>query len=106
MLQVIYHDPASLKSKLQGNAWFNTQSTDYKEQIYSISKSGKDLRDVEVEVLKLLDEYTDDQLVVLAGNSIHMDRKFIDYHLAQVASRLHYRMLDVSAFKIYFESKF
>lgn len=40
--------------------------------------------------------------VVICGNSISQDRKFIDAYLPQFASRLHYRMLDVSSFKIVF----
>lgn len=38
--------------------------------------------------------------VVICGNSIAQDRKFIDRYLPGFASRLHYRMLDVSSFKI------
>ena len=40
--------------------------------------------------------------VVICGNSISQDRKFIDAYLPLFASRLHYRMLDVSSFKIVF----
>ncbi len=40
--------------------------------------------------------------VVICGNSISQDRKFIDKYLPQFAARLHYRMLDVSSFKIVF----
>lgn len=40
---------------------------------------------------------------ILCGNSIHQDRKFIDRYLPQFASRLHYRMLDVSSFKVLFQ---
>lgn len=40
--------------------------------------------------------------VVICGNSIAQDRKFIDKYLPQFAERLHYRMLDVSSFKIVF----
>lgn len=39
---------------------------------------------------------------VIAGNSISQDRKFIDAYLPQFSSRIHYRMLDVSSFKIVF----
>ena len=39
----------------------------------------------------------------MAGNSIHQDRKFIDIEMPKLAERLHYRMLDVSAWKVYFE---
>lgn len=44
--------------------------------------------------------------VVLAGNSIHMDRQFIKAYWPLVDQLLHYRMLDVSAWKLVFEAKF
>ena len=40
--------------------------------------------------------------VVICGNSISQDRKFIDRYLPKFSERLHYRMLDVSSFKIVF----
>lgn len=43
---------------------------------------------------------------ILAGNSIAQDRLFIDKHMPQLAARLHYRMLDVSSWKIMFNNKF
>jgi oligoribonuclease len=43
---------------------------------------------------------------VLAGNSIMQDRLFIDKYMPDLASRLHYRMLDVSSWKIIFNHKF
>lgn len=42
---------------------------------------------------------------ILAGNSIAQDRKFVDRYLPKFAARLHYRMLDVSSFKIVFEGR-
>ena len=39
---------------------------------------------------------------IIAGNSISQDRKFIDAYLPRFSSRIHYRMLDVSSFKIVF----
>jgi oligoribonuclease len=42
---------------------------------------------------------------ILAGNSISQDRKFIDRYLPKFAARLHYRMLDVSSFKVIFEHR-
>lgn len=41
-----------------------------------------------------------DERAVLAGNSIGQDRLFIRRYMPQIESKLHYRMLDVSAFKI------
>lgn len=61
---------------------------------------------VERELLAFIDRYFDDTLVLLGGNSIHQDRKFIDQWFPKVAKRLHYRMLDVSAWKVVFEGKY
>lgn len=36
---------------------------------------------------------------VLAGNSIHTDRRFVMKYFPQLEARLHYRMVDVSSFK-------
>lgn len=44
--------------------------------------------------------------VLLAGNSIHQDRRFVRAYLPFFDQLLHYRMLDVSAWKIVFEGKF
>ncbi|WII71450.1 oligoribonuclease [Bdellovibrio sp. 22V] len=43
---------------------------------------------------------------VLAGNSIMQDRLFINKYMPDLASRLHYRMLDVSSWKIIVNNKF
>lgn len=46
------------------------------------------------------------QAVILCGNSIGQDRKFVDRYLPRFSSRLHYRMLDVSSFKIIFQERY
>lgn len=43
--------------------------------------------------------------MVLAGNSIHQDRRFIRRWWPNIESRLHYRMFDVSVFKVYLQGK-
>ncbi len=43
---------------------------------------------------------------VLAGNSIHNDRRFIDTHMPNLAKTLHYRMVDVSSFKEIFRERY
>ncbi|MFS4460553.1 oligoribonuclease [Bdellovibrio sp. HCB2-146] len=43
---------------------------------------------------------------VLAGNSIMQDRLFIDKYMPDLASRLHYRMVDVSSWKVIFNNKY
>lgn len=44
--------------------------------------------------------------VILAGNSIHYDRSFIKKWWPQIDSLLHYRMLDVSSFKVLMQNKY
>jgi oligoribonuclease len=43
---------------------------------------------------------------VLAGNSIHQDRRFIRQWWPDIENLLHYRMLDVSSFKVLMEGKY
>jgi oligoribonuclease len=50
--------------------------------------------------------FKEDEKIVLCGNSIGQDRKFVDLYLPKFSSKLHYRMLDVSSFKILFENAF
>ncbi len=45
-------------------------------------------------------------VAVLAGNSIHNDRNFIKRWWPEVDLLLHYRMLDVSSFKILMQGKY
>lgn len=51
---------------------------------------------------KLIDfikKHFPEQKPVLHGNSVHFDKKFIDFHLPQVSSLLHYRLVDISSIK-------
>ncbi len=43
---------------------------------------------------------------ILAGNSIHQDRRFIRQWWPDVEKLLHYRMLDVSSYKIIMQNKY
>ena len=43
---------------------------------------------------------------ILAGNSIMQDRLFIDKYFKVLANRLHYRMVDVSSWKVICNNKF
>lgn len=71
------------------------------------SENAKNGRTVENELLAFIEEHFDaDQPVLLAGNSIHQDRKFIANEWHRLDKRLHYRMLDVSAWKVVFEGKY
>ena len=78
-----------------------------KSQLVEQNENGRDSQAVEDELLAFIDEHFDaGERVLLAGNSIHQDRKFIEREWPRLDARLHYRMLDVSAWKVVFEGKY
>ena len=88
-----------------GDFWDKYASV--REALMAQNESGKNGRTVENELLAFISEHFDDsEPVLLAGNSIHQDRKFIENEWPRLNARLHYRMLDVSAWKVVFEGKY
>ena len=78
-----------------------------KSQLVEQNENGRDSQAVEDELLAFIDEHFEaEERVLLAGNSIHQDRKFIEREWPRLDARLHYRMLDVSAWKVVFEGKY
>lgn len=70
-------------------------------------EKGRSGKAIESELLKLIDKHFDkDVQVLLAGNSIHIDRQFINNEWERLNARLNYRMLDVTSFKVVFEGKY
>lgn len=70
-------------------------------------EKGRSGRAIENELIAFIEEhFAKDVPVLLAGNSIHQDRRFIANEWSRLNTRLHYRMLDVSAWKVVFEGKF
>lgn len=62
--------------------------------------------DLDVLLSQLGKKYCPKGKIVLCGNSIAQDRKFIDAYLPKFSAMLHYRMLDVSSIKLVFENVF
>lgn len=70
-------------------------------------RKGRSGRVIESELLEFIETHFDSaKPVLLAGNSIHQDRRFIVNQWTRLDKKLHYRMLDVSAWKVVFEGKF
>ena len=64
-------------------------------------------RTVENDLLALVENHFEKGVpIILAGNSIHMDRRFIEHEWKRLNALLHYRMLDVTSWKLVFENKF
>lgn len=97
--------PNLMKKRMAIDFW--DSYSEVRAALMAQNLTGKNGRIVENELLEFIDQYFDKDLpVVIAGNSIHMDRKFIDNEWMRLSRRLHYRMLDVSAWKLVFEGKY
>ena len=108
MTAVVKVDPKLIKERMVGEFWEKNSET--RDALISQNESGEAISEVEKKLLEFLEKNFGKEVilektkVILAGNSIHQDRKFIDREMPKVSKRLHYRMLDVSAWKVYFEN--
>lgn len=104
---VIKNENMTLDERLAANSVFWDANPAARDGLKSQNENGKDLAVIEEEILAFIDEHFEsDKPVLLGGNSIHMDRRFITSQWPRFDARLHYRMLDVSAWKVVFEGKF
>ena len=97
---IVKVDEKLIEKRMVGEFWEKNKAS--KEGLIRQNEQGKPVEEIETELLEFLDKNFGEE-VILAGNSIHQDRKFIDREMPKLAERLHYRMLDVSAWKVYFE---
>ena len=99
--EIVKVDEKLIRERMVGEFWEkNKESYD---ALVSQNKDGKPAKEVEKELLKFVEKNFGDT-VYLAGNSIHQDQKFIEREWPKLNAKLHYRQLDVSAWKIYFEN--
>jgi oligoribonuclease len=91
--------------RMQKNTWWADFPANRDEFLQKL-ESGKASDLVEKELVALVAEQFGDEPAVLAGNSIHNDRNFIRQHWPALDLKLHYRMLDVSAWKVFMQGKY
>lgn len=113
--------PRELLEKLTGESEWHQRQKSYTEAIIEHSLSGKSEEVVQSELLDFIERhigltmrpedypFTPGSLeakgdIYLAGNSIGADRAFIESWWPKVARVLHYRMIDVSSFKVWHEA--
>lgn len=96
----------TLQERFEANKEFWDEYPESRDGLLTRNKHGKPLDKVEDEFIEFIDEHFDEEPILLAGNSIHNDRQFIIAQWPRLNVRLHYRMLDVSAWKIVFENKY
>ena len=101
MTAVVKVDPKVIKERMVGDFWEkNKESYD---SLVGQNESGLPSKEVEKKLLEFVDKNFSGT-IYLAGNSIHQDRRFIAREWKELDEKLHYRMLDVSAWKIFFEN--
>ncbi len=98
---VVKVDEELIKTRMVGEFWEKNKKT--REALEAQNASGKAVGEVEKELIDFVKKNFGKE-VYLAGNSIHQDRKFIEREMPELNKLLHYRMLDVSAWKVYFEN--
>ena len=98
--------PELVKRRMVGEFWEKFPGV--RDALQAQNLNGKkNGRTVENELIDFIDtHFAPGTPVLLAGNSIHQDRKFVDNEWPRLSTRLHYRMLDVSAWKVVFDGKY
>ncbi|MCR5700103.1 MAG: oligoribonuclease [Candidatus Saccharibacteria bacterium] len=98
---VIKVNDALIESRMVGPFWEQNAKT--RDALKNQNAIGQPVKKVEQDLIQFIKQYFG-KTVYLAGNSVHQDRKFIERETPKLNELLHYRMLDVSAWKIYFEN--
>lgn len=89
----------------RSNSWAYKQHTE-SGLLSRVKSEGKSEQQVIHELADVIRTEFGDEPAVLAGNSIHNDRIFIKKYWPEVDALLHYRMLDVSSWKLLLRGKY
>ncbi len=103
-LETVIHQPPKVLAGM--DEWCRTQhgASGLTERVQQSKMNEQEAELLLVELVEA--HFNKDKKVILAGNSIHQDRKFIARYWPAFDTHLHYRMLDVSAWKVVFEGKY
>lgn len=101
----IQHDRDLVLKRIQENPWWKDYPENRDDFIKNLSKA-KHLHAVEKELIDLVDHHFGSEPAILAGNSIQSDRAFIKQWMPELELRLHYRMLDVTSWKVVMQSMY
>ena len=101
----VKQDKDLVLKRIQKNTWWQSYPNNRDEFVANLA-TGKPSKQVEAELLALVEQCFGSEPAILAGNSIYNDRNFIKSWWPELDLKLHYRMLDVSAFKVLFQGKY
>ena len=97
----LFQTPEVLKGM---NEWCQKQHR--KSGLLERVPKGRSESACDAKLCELVDQHYKNIPVILFGNSIHQDRTFINRYFINFSQKLHYRMMDVSSFKIIFNEMF
>lgn len=104
---IIKGEDLTLQERFEMNKEFWNNNARFRDQLIAQNSCGKPLEEIEDDLLEFIDKHFEkNKPVLLGGNSVHIDRRFIVAQWPRLDLKLHYRMLDVSAWKVVFEGKY
>jgi oligoribonuclease len=98
--KIVFQPPEVLENM---NEW--CKNTHGKSGLTAAVAKGTPLAQVEKDLIELAARHFPSEKIVLCGNSVWNDKRFVDKHLPEFAKRTHYRVVDVTSFKEVFRSK-
>lgn len=102
---VVKVSPRLIKKRMTSEFWDKNAKT--RDNLIEQNRDGEPAWVVEDNLIKFInDNFNTKKPIYLAGNSVWNDQRFIEKEWPQLNTKLHYRILDVSAWKIVFENMF
>lgn len=101
----ISHPKELVEARFAANEWWNLYPENRDDFLTKLPE-GKPLAEVEQELIALVQAQFGEEKAILAGNSIHADRSFVEVHWPELFKLLHYRVLDVTSWKVVMEGKY
>ncbi|ORZ37064.1 ribonuclease H-like domain-containing protein, partial [Catenaria anguillulae PL171] len=95
--EIIIHQPQSVMDAM--NAWC-VEHHGQSGLTAAVLTSTVSMRDAEARILAFIEKHVPDRgLGVLAGNSVHADKQFLQKDMPRIVDHLSYRIVDVSTIK-------
>jgi oligoribonuclease len=104
---IVKNEADALQERLRANGAFWDRHQQARDGLLRQNAEGRVLQEVGDDLLAFIDRHFEQgRPVLLGGNSVHIDRQFVTRNWPRLDARLHYRMCDVTAWKVVFEGKY
>lgn len=105
---VVRQDQALVEQKLSTEFWLANEAA--RQGLIEQNSSGMSEAEAEKRLVGFIKEQFELDApqgdIILAGNSVSFDKQFLSRHFPRAAEYLHYRVLDVSSFKVWHDAKY